>query len=250
VKVLDFAELKLETGAHKKPTDGMCVMEAVAFVAGEQFSDHPACASPILGTFLRSWNDTLDDETRQRLKPYIPRLIGTNTGIADEEIRAWMITDWLVREQTPVWLELAGLKDEAGQLRNLPALTSAEIAVACQSVIDNARSKAAAARAAAWDAAWAAARAAAWDAAMDAARAAARDAAWDAAWDAARDAARDAAWAAAWDAAMAAAWDAGYEGARSALRPTERLLQDSAFELLERLIAVSHRSAEPAGATQ
>ena len=50
----------------------------------------------------------------------------------------------------------------------------------------------AAARAAAWDAAWAAARDAAWDAARDAAR----DAAWDAAWDAARDAA--------WDAARAA----------------------------------------------
>ena len=55
----------------------------------------------------------------------------------------------------------------------------------------------AAARDAAWDAAWAAARdeagAAARAAAWDAARAAARDAAWDAAWAAARDAAWDAA---------------------------------------------------------
>ena len=55
----------------------------------------------------------------------------------------------------------------------------------------------AAARAAAWDAAWGAAQAAARGAAWDAARAAARDAAlgaaWDAAWDAARAAARDAA---------------------------------------------------------
>ena len=54
----------------------------------------------------------------------------------------------------------------------------------------------------------AAARFAAWDAAWDALRAAARDAARDAAWDAvraaARDAARDAAWDAAWDAARAA----------------------------------------------
>jgi hypothetical protein len=48
----------------------------------------------------------------------------------------------------------------------------------------------AAARAAAWDAAWAAAVAAAGDAAWDAARAAARAAAGDAAWDAARAAAR------------------------------------------------------------
>jgi hypothetical protein len=46
--------------------------------------------------------------------------------------------------------------------------------------------------------------------------AAARDAAWDAAWDAARDAARDAAWAAAWDAARDAAWDAARDAARDA----------------------------------
>ena len=62
----------------------------------------------------------------------------------------------------------------------------------------------AAARNAAWNAAWDAARDAAWDAA----RAAARDAARAAAWAAARDAARDAAWAAARDAARGAAWDA------------------------------------------
>ena len=59
----------------------------------------------------------------------------------------------------------------------------------------------AAARAVAWDAAWAA-------------RAAARAAAWDAVWDAARDAARAAAWDAAWAArdaaARAAAWDAAW----------------------------------------
>ncbi len=128
-----------------------------------------------------------------------------------------------MRVQTPAWLELAGLKDEAAKLRALPALTSSEIAAACQSVIEEARSKAAAA----WAAAWAAARDAAWDAARDAAR----DAAWDAAWDAARDAA--------WD----AAWDASYEAARSALRPTERLLQESAFDLLERMLAVGAKDA-------
>ena len=54
----------------------------------------------------------------------------------------------------------------------------------------------------------AAARAAAWDAAWAAASNAARAAAWDAARDAARAAARAAAWAAARDAARAAAWDA------------------------------------------
>jgi len=44
--------------------------------------------------------------------------------------------------------------------------------------------------------------------------AAARTAAWTAAWDAARDAAWTAAWDAAWDAAWTAAWDAAWDAAR------------------------------------
>ncbi len=68
------------------------------------------------------------------------------------------------------------------------------------------------ATAAARDAAWAAA----WAAARDAARAAARDAARDAARAAARAAARSAAWAAARAAAQDAAWDAARAAARAA----------------------------------
>jgi len=81
------------------------------------------------------------------------------------------------------------------------------------------------------DAAWAAARDAAWDAAWAAARAAAGDVAGDAAWAAARAAARDvagdAAWAAAWAAARAAAGDvagdAAWAAARAAAKRKQRL---------------------------
>ena len=66
----------------------------------------------------------------------------------------------------------------------------------------------AAARSAAWDAAWDAARSAAWAAAGAAARSAARSAAWDAAGAAARSAA--------WAAAGAAAWDAAWDAAGAA----------------------------------
>jgi hypothetical protein len=98
-----------------------------------------------------------------------------------------------------------------------------------------------AARAAAGDAARAAAGAAAGDAAWDAAR----DAAWAAARDAARaaagDAARDAAWAAAGAAARDAAWAAAGDAAREKLRPTVEVLQASALELLDAMIAVDSR---------
>src|SRR3954453_23724766 len=60
-----------ETAADKRA----CLLEAVAFVAGEPWSDSPSCTSPVLGTFGRSLNDVLPDDRRQQLKPYILRLI-------------------------------------------------------------------------------------------------------------------------------------------------------------------------------
>jgi hypothetical protein len=229
--------LKLGRGSHVPPSNGLvnaCVMEAVAYVAGEPFSDHPTCASPVITSFLVSWNDAMDDVDRQMLKPYIVRLVGTNTGKRHEEQRAWMLTDWLARECAPAWMRLAGLAAQAELLKALAPLTSAASARKAQPVLDAARKDSDAARdaawAAAWDAAWAAARDAAWaaagdaaraaarDAARAAARAAARDAAWAAAGDAARAAARDAAWAAAGDAARAAARDAARAAAWDAAR--------------------------------
>jgi hypothetical protein len=195
--VLDLDRLVLTKGNHASRRDGVCIMEAVAWAAGEKHSDHPLCVSPVLGAFLRKWNDDLDDEGRARLKPYIFKVIGTAGDSEADELRAWMCTDWLVRVHTPAWLELGGMKDQADALRSLPPILSTAAARAAQPTIA-ARD---AARDAAWDAARAAARDAAWDAAWAAARAAAWDAAWDAAWAAARDAARAAARDAAWDAA-------------------------------------------------
>ena len=47
------AGLLLANGGHKSADDGMCLMEAVAYVAGEPHSDSPACASPILASIGR-----------------------------------------------------------------------------------------------------------------------------------------------------------------------------------------------------
>src|ERR1043166_799661 len=155
---INLESLVLQKGGHGGAQDGFCVMELTAYLAHEPWSDHPACTSPAIAAFLRSWNDNLDDETRQRLKPYAQKVIGTNTGPEDEQKRAWLAVDWVIRVNTPAWLELAGLKDEASELRNLPELTSSEILVAVQAPLEkaraSARSRAAAAWAAARDAAW------------------------------------------------------------------------------------------------
>lgn len=231
----------LAHGAHQ-PNDGaMCAMEAAAHIAGEPWSDHPQCVSPVIAAFLRSWNDALPDADRTRLLlPLIPDTIGTRTTDADEETRAWRATDWLVRVQTPAWLRLAGLTDHAQALESCARIVDAATARAEQPKIDAAWAAAGdAARGAAWAAARGAARAAAWDAAGAAARDAAGDAAWAAARDAARDTARDAARGAAGDAARAAARAAAWD----ALAPTVATLQASACDLVRAMCAVGREAA-------
>ena len=157
--MIDLDALFLASGGHSSPEDGMCIMEATAYFAREPFSDHPKCVSRVIASFCRSWNDSLNDADRNRLlKPYVTKVIGTATNDADEQTRAWLATDWLVRVNAPAWLDLAGLKDDADLLRKLPPLTSSEIALAVQDSLNDARKNAAAARAAAGAAARAALR--------------------------------------------------------------------------------------------
>jgi hypothetical protein len=214
---IDIESIKLLSGGHSGPESGFCVMEMAAYMAGEPWSDHPACVSAVLGAFLRSWNDALDDDTRQKLKPYVKRVIGT-AGDGKDDQRAWMCVDWIARTQLPAWLDLAGLTEHAAAVRGMIAISDTESA---------------ALRLPTLAAALAAARDAAWDAAHHAAAgAAARAAAGAAAGAAARAAAAGAAGAAARAAALAAAGAA----AEQKLAPTVTALQASAFELLDRMI--------------
>ena len=164
----ELAAIELAKGGHDSLDAGACVMELVSYVAGEPWSDHPECACPVLTSFMVAWNDSLNDTDRQRLKPYIPRLVGTRSTPDVESVRSWLACDWLVRTFTPAWLRLAGLNDDAAVIEALPELTATELADAAMPTIKKAQKNSAAAGAAAWDAAGAAAG--------DAARAALRPA--------------------------------------------------------------------------
>lgn len=63
--------LELAHGKHRNRDDGVCLLEAVAWYAGEEHTDHPKCVSPYLGELGRALNDRLAPEDRQRLKAYI-----------------------------------------------------------------------------------------------------------------------------------------------------------------------------------
>ena len=221
--ILNLDTLNLATGAHDTAEDGMCLMEAVAHLAGEEHSDRPACVSPVLGDFGRSLNDKLDDELRQSLKPFIPALIGT-AGDGLDETRGYLALDWLIRTYSPAWLDLAGLTGEAQQLRSLRCI--ADLASAC-SAGPVVRAAAERSRQRRGDVAWATAGDAAWDAAWDAvadvagsaaryAAAQAGNAAGYAAWDAAGHAVADVAGSAARYAAAQAGWADALDAAGNA----------------------------------
>ena len=76
---------QLARGAHdidpyQNTPEGVCLMEAVAWVSGERHTDHPPCACPVLTNLGIEINDSLNDTDRQRLIPAIPALVGSNSG--------------------------------------------------------------------------------------------------------------------------------------------------------------------------
>src|SRR3990167_236525 len=73
----------LRSGAGPEPNDDgevdACVMQAVAYVSGEPWSDHPACVCPVLASFCISLNDSMPEAERQQLLVFVPRLGGTKS---------------------------------------------------------------------------------------------------------------------------------------------------------------------------
>jgi hypothetical protein len=227
--MMNLEQFSLKHGSHKSIYEGACAMELVSYIAGEPWSDHPQCVCPTLTSFTISWNDGLpsDTERDRLLKPLIPQLVNTRVSDAVAQRRSYLALDWLIRVNTPKWLDLVpALHERAKELRALREIADTAGAAAAGKCARLAQTDAAAAGAAAR----AAAGAAAWAAAGDAAGAAA----WAAAWDAAGDAAGAAAGDAARDAARAAARAA----ARDALKPTTEYLQLSALNLFARMLEV------------
>ncbi len=240
------SDYRLDYGTHARPEDGRCAMEWVSHIAGEPHSDQPTCVSPVLRGFCIALNDGLEDEPRQRLRPFLTRTIGT-AGDGWDHHRAWLAMDWLIRTYTATWLAAAGLMDAAGRLRSLaPVRSCAELPRALEAVqLARREARAAwnggpaswlapglAARATARETAWAAAAAAAWAAA----RAGVGDIAGDRARAGARAAAGDAAALLVRAARTGTSRVAAREAARRALAPTIEQLQASAFELLEEML--------------
>jgi hypothetical protein len=195
--------IDLDSGSHNNFDDGHCAMEVVAWLAGLGHTDAPNCASEVLRAFTISINDAWPKEKRQELKPFLPRMVGTADDGKDKQ-RSYLALDWLIRTYTPAWLDLAGLAEEAQELRDLRRIVDMVAAEAAGPVVRKVEQKA--------------------------------SAAWSAAGSAARSAAGSAARSAAWSAAESAARSAARSAADQILKPTVDLLQGSALQLLDAMI--------------
>jgi hypothetical protein len=273
---LDLENLFIERGRHHSPEQGMNVLEAVSRYSREHFTDKPKMVSPVITAFLREFNDALDDDRRQELKDYIPRIHRSLLSDDVEDFRAWVATDWLVRVQAPMWLRAAGMEELAEPLESSGSVYDPDTAREIQEALDKA---AGAARQAAdkgtkaWnemgDESWATVSADQWNAAgagvkfavkqgatavakpaYEASGAVSRYAARDANAEIASDIGWDSAWSIAWKAALEVGGkvpgQAG-EAAREALAPTVDAIKKEVFGLLDKLIDTRRRTSEQAG---
>ena len=89
-----YQTIKLSKGKHTNPEDGACVMELASMLAGEPFTDHPVSVCPVIGSFLRSYNDSIDSERRQSLYEYASKVVGSRGRTSDRQARAARLAEW------------------------------------------------------------------------------------------------------------------------------------------------------------
>lgn len=104
-----IASVRLEPGRHRSPDEGVCVVELASVIGGERFTDRPRCVDPVIGAFLRCWNDGVGYADRQRLEPYASLVVDTG---GDRRIS---------RIRRDICLSYAGAKLERGPLRRAAA---------------------------------------------------------------------------------------------------------------------------------
>lgn len=117
-------EFHLSAGKHASTEEGICAMEVVAFLDGGPRNDHPRAACEIISGFVRHINDNMPDDIRQKLLPYLPRLIGTVSEEHEQERHeyfAWQT----IRVFAPAALRAQGYKRFARVLENAETLGNA-----------------------------------------------------------------------------------------------------------------------------
>ena len=104
--VISYQNVRLAGGRHASPADGVCVMELVSMLAGESFSDRPDTACPVIGAFLRAYND-LAGPQRQDLLACASRVVGSRRPELERaRVQRCVEVALDCREHQPAWRRL------------------------------------------------------------------------------------------------------------------------------------------------
>jgi hypothetical protein len=74
-------------------------MELASMLADEPFSDHPTSVCPVIGSLLRAYNDSIDDDRRQDLYAFASKVVGSRASDEVHRARAGRLVAW-TREGT------------------------------------------------------------------------------------------------------------------------------------------------------
>jgi hypothetical protein len=97
--VVSHQTIRLSKGRHASPVEGACVMELASMLAGEEFSDHPESVCPVIGSFLRAYNDAIDDTRRQDLYRYAAAVVDTRASQGVQDARMARLAAWMIERR-------------------------------------------------------------------------------------------------------------------------------------------------------
>ena len=119
---VSYQTIRLSKGKHTDPEDGACVMELASMLAREPFTDHPVSVCPVIGSFLRSYNDSIDAERRQSLYEYASKVVGSRASAEIREARAARLAEWAeeVQRSRRMWFLVGSPLRAISRLRRPP----------------------------------------------------------------------------------------------------------------------------------
>ena len=103
--LVSYQTITLSKGKHASPQDGACVMELASMLAGEPFNDRPQSVCPVIGSFLRAYNDRIDDGRRQDLYGYAAKVVGSRASQDVQQARAERLSAWAFELRWSGWLQ-------------------------------------------------------------------------------------------------------------------------------------------------
>lgn len=103
--LVSYQTITLSKGRHESPEDGACVMELASMLADEPFSDHPQSVCPVIGSFLRAYNDRIDDRRRQDLYAYAAKVVGSRGSQEVQRARVERLSAWALERRWSGWLQ-------------------------------------------------------------------------------------------------------------------------------------------------